>query len=290
MGKESFVETSGTGGLQKITVCHESGASLEVYLKGASAVSWKDASGRENLYLSPESFFDLEHPIRGGIPLAFPQFGPGALPPHGFARLELWSLESTAHLPDGNVGITLTLADSDNTRKGWNHGFILEYTLILSEDALLTQGAVQNTGRDPFEFDFLFHTYFNLSDIFQTELRGFEEQQAEDRVGGGERTLPAKPFTFHASGKETNLIIQNNPASFILRDKTRCYKVSRSGNLRDTVLWNPWAETCIKGPDFANDSYRYFACVEPGAVTQKTRLVPGESAVFSQRIQACPPV
>jgi glucose-6-phosphate 1-epimerase len=38
------------------------------------------------LFVRPDAVFDRTKPISGGIPLCFPQFGPGKMQQHGFAR------------------------------------------------------------------------------------------------------------------------------------------------------------------------------------------------------------
>jgi len=43
-------------------------------------------SGDEVLFVRPDAVFDRTKPISGGIPLCFPQFGPGKMQQHGFAR------------------------------------------------------------------------------------------------------------------------------------------------------------------------------------------------------------
>ena len=55
------------------------GESVEVLLFGATVVSWKDAAGRERLWLSDASKLDGSKAVRGGIPLVFPV---SSDPPH----------------------------------------------------------------------------------------------------------------------------------------------------------------------------------------------------------------
>ena len=74
-GSVSFQE--GRGGLVKAVLTHVCGSSCEVYLYGANIVSWKQASGDEVLYVRPDAKFDMTKAISGGIPICFPQFGPG---------------------------------------------------------------------------------------------------------------------------------------------------------------------------------------------------------------------
>ena len=70
-----------------------------MYLYGACVTSWKQPSGDEVLFVRPDAKFDGSKPISGGIPHCFPQFGPGALPQHGFARNMDWSIASTSADP-----------------------------------------------------------------------------------------------------------------------------------------------------------------------------------------------
>lgn len=68
---------SGNGGQPFITINHSSGAVAEVYLLGATLTSFKTSEGVERLFLSKQAVFDGKTAIRGGVPLVFPQFGPG---------------------------------------------------------------------------------------------------------------------------------------------------------------------------------------------------------------------
>ena len=93
-GSVSFEE--GRGGLTKCTLSHVCGSSAEVYLYGACCTSWRQASGDEVLYVRPDAKFDMTKAISGGIPICFPQFGPGEMKQHGFARDSLWRVASTS--------------------------------------------------------------------------------------------------------------------------------------------------------------------------------------------------
>ena len=49
------------------------------------------------LWLSAHSAFSDDQPIRGGVPVIFPWFGPGEEgdPAHGFVRTATWHLQDT---------------------------------------------------------------------------------------------------------------------------------------------------------------------------------------------------
>jgi len=59
-------------------------------------------------------------PIRGGIPIAFPQFADtGPLRLHGFARDGLWALAEVMR-SDTGVRAVFERADDEKTRALWN--------------------------------------------------------------------------------------------------------------------------------------------------------------------------
>src|SRR5688572_29727961 len=72
------------------------GSRIVVSRFGGQVLSWV-AHGRERLYLSSTAAADSVQPVRGGVPVCFPQFsGRGPLPKHGFARTSTWAECPTA--------------------------------------------------------------------------------------------------------------------------------------------------------------------------------------------------
>ena len=83
-GVDGVVFVEGSAGTQAVLTC--GGAKLELFLYGAHTTSWV-CEGKERLWMSGLSKVDGSAPIRGGVPIAFPQFATqGPLPLHGFAR------------------------------------------------------------------------------------------------------------------------------------------------------------------------------------------------------------
>jgi hypothetical protein len=140
--------------------------------------SWKTAEGREVLYIRPDAVFDKSKPISGGIPHCFPQFGPGAIQLHGFARNVDWSLAASKN-DGGNPAISLLLTDTDYTRAMWPHSFKAVYTVRLEGETLHTLLEVTNTGDSEFDFTASLHSYFGIDDI---ELRP-KASRLNSRVG-----------------------------------------------------------------------------------------------------------
>lgn len=94
------------------------GAVPQVALFGACVTSWHHPALGEMLYVRPDAVWDRSRPIAGGIPVCFPQFGPGRLAQHGFARLTDWRLQASS-AEGGYSGVTLLLKSDDATRAEW---------------------------------------------------------------------------------------------------------------------------------------------------------------------------
>merc|ERR1712070_1341837 len=71
-------------------------STARIYLFGAHVTSWT-CYGREMLWMSSLSNFDGSAPIRGGVPIAWPQFADqGPLKLHGFVRDSVWTLRESS--------------------------------------------------------------------------------------------------------------------------------------------------------------------------------------------------
>ena len=124
------------------------GDSCTLALHGAHVLSWMTADGVERLYLSPEARFDGRSPIRGGVPVCWPQFNQrGSLPKHGFARNLPWTAEAQ---PDNRRDtVVLALRDDAATRAHWPHAFRARLAVTLAPHALRIELSIDNMGSDP---------------------------------------------------------------------------------------------------------------------------------------------
>ncbi|MCL6630744.1 MAG: hypothetical protein K6U00_14210, partial [Armatimonadetes bacterium] len=127
----------GVNGLRKILLDHPSGASAEVYMNGAHVTSWKTPSGEELLFLSRRAWFEPGKPIRGGIPIVFPQFsGQGPLPQHGLVRTIPWELTEGGIEDNDTIVAQLSVTDSEDTRAIWPYEFRLCLNVLLKANDL----------------------------------------------------------------------------------------------------------------------------------------------------------
>ena len=204
-----------------------SGDSVEVYLYGATVTSWKTSNGQEQLFLSSAAVLNGTKPIRGGIPLVFPVFGPppknhatSALPQHGFARNNTWeflgksSSESLGQKADDSVQLDFGLSSSmlDEKVKGsWPHEFGLVYSVTLGKGRLEIQLQVQNKGEQSFEFQSLFHKYLAIKVRLQSCT--FEYADKSYRTFPKQQSRVLKAPSISTKCAPLKLSLKNHPIS-----------------------------------------------------------------------------
>eukprot|EP00933_Yihiella_yeosuensis_P021592 TRINITY_DN17063_c0_g1_i1.p1 TRINITY_DN17063_c0_g1~~TRINITY_DN17063_c0_g1_i1.p1 ORF type:complete len:307 (-),score=55.54 TRINITY_DN17063_c0_g1_i1:134-1054(-) len=276
----SFPSSETPGPSTKVTLSHGA-AQCEVYLFGAHVVSWK-VDGKEHLWMSSLSPMDGSGPIRGGVPIAFPQFADqGQLRLHGFARDGLWTVVCTESNDDEHR-IVLERSEDDETLSLWPHKFRLKYTVSLGATSLSFSLDVANTGSDTFSFTGCFHTYFRTPDIRKVQLFGLKGSTFTDKVDGfqektEENECIAIAEASNASKGFVDRIYKNTPNTVTLDDSgsASSFKISQSPSWRDTVVFNPWEEgkKGEKGPDFDDDGFNYMLCVEPAVTAHAPQVV-----------------
>lgn len=132
---EMAAAQAGMNGQPCVVASAEDGSHVCIYLLGATLTEYCSEPGAPNLlHVSTKAIYDGKKAIRGGIPIVFPQFGPGKLPQHGFARTSMWNVES---VEGGKVH--LSLRDSEETRAVWPFAFRLDYRVSCSKAALTTE-------------------------------------------------------------------------------------------------------------------------------------------------------
>jgi glucose-6-phosphate 1-epimerase len=269
--------------LPKLNLTHPSGARVEIYLQGAHVASWRQPDGGEVLFMSRESRLEPGVPIRGGIPLVFPQFSTrGPLPQHGFARTLPWELVRSGTDDAGAAFAQLRLTDSEETRELWPPPFLAEF-LVTLDQRLSTTLRVTNTGDAPFTFTSALHTYYRVGDIRGVSVEGLAGSRFLGVVEGTEPVDVYEPL-LRIQG-ETNGVHAGVADRLRVRDPSldRTLVIEKEG-FADAVVWNPWIERSQAMPDFGDDEYLTMLCVEPANIAQPTRLAPGQIWSGTQRI------
>jgi D-hexose-6-phosphate mutarotase len=270
---------AGRGGLRRLVI-GTAQADAEIYLQGAHVTHFQPRGGKPVLFMSAKSWFEPGKPIRGGVPICFPWFGPrqdgkpGAA--HGFARLLEWELTGAEQAGNGAVEIGLRLVSNDSTRKEWDGEFEAEYRVTVGP-ALGLRLRVRNTSQQPMRIEEALHTYLAVDDVRQVSIEGLAGTAYSDRVGTPhEETEGAAPIRITA---ETDRIYRNTHAMCVVRDPggKRRLVVEKTGS-DATVVWNPWIAKAKAMTDFGDDEWPLMLCIETCNVREHAVTVaPGES-------------
>ena len=283
--KDRVAMHSGPGGVPLVELTHRSGSSALATPHGAHVLSWKTAAGTEQLFMSPRALFAPEKAIRGGVPIIFPQFGPGALPTHGFGRIRQWHLVKSAEDQNGIVSVTFALENSPDTFKLWPHQFRAEMTVALS-DSLRFELLLSNRGSAPLSFQCAFHTYFAISDISSIRVRGLANVDYLDNLQGRRRERGSDADL--TVDREIDRVYVDAPNPTVLKDSGGEIEITKHG-LSDVVAWNPWIEKSKTLTDLEPESYRKFICLETGRVGTPVVVAPGQSYACGQSLRAIAP-
>ena len=174
---------SGLGGFAVAKIHNKLGSAV-ISMYGAHVQSFIPASQKELLWMSPDSVFEKGKPIRGGIPVCFPWFGPHAAdsskPLHGFARINDWKVHKTDVLADGSTLLILTFESNRHTLQIWPNKFEAQINLIVGKTLELTL-TYKNTGTEAFVCSDALHSYFNISDITKIGI-DFDVWRPEYRI------------------------------------------------------------------------------------------------------------
>ena len=262
------------GELETAQLKHASGASAEIAIQGAHVVSWKRANGEEMLFLSANSRLAPGEPIRGGIPVVFPQFANlGPLPQHGFVRTAAWEVAEVSRTPSGSVFALFRTRDTEATRALWPHAFRATMRVTLDE-ALSTAITIENTGDETFPFQCDLHTYLRVGDLRKVTVEGLEGATYQDRTAKNvERRERRRPLRIAG---ETDRIYVARPGRLRIRDESRARTVlhDRAG-FRDVVIWNPGEEKARTTIGLAEGEYLTMLAVESAQVVPPVQLAPG---------------
>ena len=230
------------------------------------------AGGEDRLYLSPDAVFDGATPIRGGVPLCFPQFaGRGPLPKHGFARTRQWEVGNTRAGKDFALA-TLRLTDDATTRALWPHAFSAEMSISIGGDRLDLELEVDNTGDAPFHFTAALHTYLKVREVEALRIEGLRGLEYCDSAAGD--SLKKETGVGLTIEGEVDRIYHNAPPTLLVREDNRAMGI-HSQNFPDVVIWNPWEDKCAQLADMPRDGFRRMLCVEAAAVREPVELAPG---------------
>jgi len=248
-------------------------------LQGAQLLCWQPrAAASPVIWLSAAAQAAAGRPLRGGVPVCWPWFGPhagGALPSHGFARNLDWQVLSSGRA-GGATFLVMGLQDSERTRAVWPHAFALQLRVEVGAE-LGFELASTNRGRDDFLVGEALHSYFRIGDIGAVRVEGLETCAYVDSAAAGRRDRQQGAIGFDGEFDRVYLGVPGM-ARIVDPGLGRRIDVHQTG-ARSTVVWNPWAEKAARladlGPgDRGQGGWREMLCVESGNALDDVVLVP----------------
>jgi glucose-6-phosphate 1-epimerase len=233
----------------------------------------------EVFYVSPLAAKGNLQPIRGGVPVLFPQFaGVGPLPKHGFARTALWAVESqddaafAAALQFGADALPAVFAQ-------WPAQCRLQITAQVRGNSLTIGFDAVNTGAQPFSFTGGLHPYFLLGRLGDASIEGLTGRAATSRIA--QPIMLPDPFNF--DGSEVEWLVQGG-APLHLKQPGRTLQLSMRG-FDEWMIWNPGQAGAAHLADLPPGDWQRFVCIEPVRVSRPVTLQAGESFHGELRIE-----
>ncbi|MBN2091069.1 D-hexose-6-phosphate mutarotase [candidate division KSB1 bacterium] len=253
-------------------------AQAKISVNGGQILHFQPTNEEKILWLSPQSDLKPGLPIRGGIPVCWPWFGPHAertdFPLHGFARLLPWEVVSSNQNDKGEIQLVLNLQQNDGTLKFWPYQFRLVLAVTIGKQ-LTVELTTYNNDNKAFVISEALHSYFFVQQVDKIMIDGLDQITYWDKVDATTKVQigPVK------IAEETDHVYFNTPASCVitLPESRRRIQVDKDGS-HTTVIWNPWREKAAQIPDIGESVYQEMVCVETAnAFQNQIQIAPGES-------------
>lgn len=217
----------------------------------------------------------IGQPVRGGVPVLFPQFAErGSLPKHGLVRQRFWNQDSASQ-----VSVHLT-PDPD---VGWYGEARLVLCVLESaqSNAITLVLQITNTGHQPFEFTGGLHPYFLVQDVQVCQVLGLQDCAYQDRYAAHD-CLSEAGWISTAQAFE-RLYLQ--APELILVNGQRRLSLSCQG-FKEWMIWNCGQAGAQILTDLPDADWQKFLCIEPVIASQPVLLAP--NAVFDGRLTIRP--
>jgi len=243
---------------------------------GATVLGYRPRDGDDVLWVSDTACFDGSRPVRGGIPVCWPWFGPHPSDParkaHGFARNALWHLDSVTADADATRAV-FRLEPDERISAIWPWDFSLRLTVTLGE-ALRLDLTGENRSRESWTVSEALHSYFSVWNGGDLHIRGLEGCNYWDKQTAGTRGI--QEGALHLSPPFDRVYLDHE-GQVVIDDGSRYIRVDKRGSA-STVVWNPGPEGARAVEDMPDDAWREMVCVETAnAVDNAYTLHPGES-------------
>ncbi len=271
----------GQGGLPVIALQTDA-SQAQVYPHGAHVTHFQPVTQREPvLWLSRKSWFEDGKPIRGGVPVCWPWFGPHSsapdLPSHGIARTREWQVESLELLDDESLRVTFLLKSDEQTRQVWPYSFELRHEITVGATLEMTL-RTRNPGKSQLSLCEALHSYFRVGDVQRVRIEGLENTTYIDKIAAaaGRKQQGDEPVTFE--GEVDRPYLDTESACTLVDPQLGRRIIVRKRNSRSTVVWNPHIEKSARMEDYADDEWPTMVCIETANVHDNAVTIdPGQT-------------
>jgi glucose-6-phosphate 1-epimerase len=270
-----------TDRISTLEISHKT-CSAKISLYGGQVLAWQPVNQQAVFWLSDDAIFEQGTPIRGGIPLCWPWFGPYQAPSgekagnHGFARQRNWLLDDVK-ISKESIIVSLLLS-GENEHALWPYKYQLKQELVFSHD-FEQKLLITNLSSKAFEYSAALHSYFAVSSPENTHISPLAAFHFDDKVTGKVQQLDALD---NCLGEIDRVYYSNNVCLIEDKKENRTIKVS-STNCQQWVLWNPGADLANNMKDLHQGSENEFVCLE-AANTEKHVVQANETVMIAQKV------
>lgn len=259
-------------------------ATLQVSLFAGHILSYVPKHDqRERLWVSDKAKYDGSTPIRGGVPICWPWFGPASqhhlrghstLPAHGIVRTCDWQV---VHLSESEYESCLSLKPII-AEKYKNIGELTVTLHIRFGKQLSISLETHNASDHDETFFAALHSYFAVNDIQHTLVEGITAEYVDKLDNSAVKPAPS-PYEITEEIDRVHLGTCNE---ILISDGEHSTRIESSGH-DSIVVWNPWQERSSAMADMVDDGYKTMICVET-ARTQPNVLPAGKVHRLTQII------
>ena len=264
------LHTAGDAGLPMLVVDNALSRTI-VALQGAHLMSFRPAGKRDMFWVSPKCVLEAGKPIRGGIPLCLPWFGPGLDPQvmHGFSRLMEWTPVAAEKQADGASRLVLELSGDASVNRAWPHEFTFRLEVIAGSELKLVLTA-ENRSNAPAPIAFAYHSYFAVPAVAEAKVAGLEGVTFIDKTDNATKKRQEGEVTISALTDRVYLDVPRKQTV-----KTSVGNIEIESPAKCAVVWNAWTNDKNMA-DLGEGNHVGYICVERGDVADHAvTLAPG---------------
>ena len=255
----------GPGDLDYVHVRAAAGSAV-LCLQGAQVLEYTSAlSAAPLLWVSESAEAGRGRPLRGGIPICWPWFGPhpdrADAPAHGPARITPWTLQAAERVGDA-VELVLRMGmPGAALLASWRAELELRVEV---GDSLRLSLRTRNLAERPMRMTEALHAYLRVGDLRRVRLQGLDGAACVDKLAAMRAGVHHGDLRF--DGPIDRMFV-GTTSSCLLEDPVlrRHIRVTKQGSA-STVVWNPWQEGAANMPDMRGASWDQMLCVEAGNV------------------------